>query len=292
MLSCGTRSNKGSGEINTNSTDTLNTQAVAPDQSSAQANQQPPVFMDQTHTRCDSLGLHVWIEDGSVWLDIDKDTWVKVKYSDFYRIDGAFGKGPYMLYENNGDPAKCVLLSNYNEVTMDEIGLSILTASHKVIITCVEEIIACVLNDEMKLGLAPLIDNPDFLPIGLKDVSTKTLNKTVAVDMNGQEMEIEFATWIPRYAFLTDDDGQQHCIIMSSNWNIMIDDCPGIFRERYEGETKRYFDYYIPEYKDKGEISGSFEHPDDLHFVIAGTSDPLGLGLGRSYELEHIPLYD
>ena len=118
-------------------------------------------------SKLDRFGVKAWIDNvGRVIYSVDKSKWVKGgNIADFFRInDGE----EYIAYGNySNDPAQHVLVAQYGDSDMNNIGLVFITQSEDVYVMSLQEVVACVAPEGLDLGLPPRDDKSPFSPIGL-----------------------------------------------------------------------------------------------------------------------------
>ncbi len=248
---------------------------------------------DKKESELEPYGVKAWIDaDGSVWWSVDKSKWVQGgQLADFFRINDGEA---YMAYQNtNNDPAQCVMVSKYDESGLDNIGLVFITKSHKVMILSLQEEVACVMPQGMSLGYAPINKDKTFKAVELTARNEDEIVRIYAIDEQGKEACIDFATWIPR-EFIIMVNGVEYVVAMSATWNISIDGYMGTFCKRYEGASKCFIDYEIKNYNgSENMINGSFQYGGEgEQYIIIGEKDPLKWGKGKKYQIMQIPLYD
>lgn len=243
-------------------------------------------------SKLDRFGVKAWIDNvGRVIYSVDKSKWVKGgNIADFFRInDGE----EYIAYGNySNDPAQHVLVAQYGDSDMNNIGLVFITQSEDVYVMSLQEVVACVAPEGLDLGLSPRDDKSLFSPIGLSSRKEGNIYKIFLNGASGEETEVKFATNIP-FQFSLMVNGTEHYIEMSSTWNIHIDGFAGTFKERYVGK-KRFFDFILSDYQGVGNtINGSFRYGDeDNQYIVIGDKDPLKWGVGKKYEINVYPLFD
>ena len=244
-------------------------------------------------SKLDRFGVKAWIDNvGRVIYSVDKSKWVKGgNIADFFRINDGEA---YMAYQNtNNDPAQCVMVSKYDESGLDNIGLVFITKSHKVMILSLQEEVACVMPQGMSLGYAPINKDKTFKAVELTARNEDEIVRIYAIDEQGKEACVDFATWIPR-EFIIMVNGVEYVVAMSATWNISIDGYMGTFCKRYEGASKCFIDYEIKNYNgSENMINGSFQYGGEgEQYIIIGEKDPLKWGKGKKYQIMQIPLYD
>lgn len=237
------------------------------------------------------MGAKASIEsDGRVLLDVNKDLWTGATMSsDFYRIEDQMVSGDYYIYTNTDDPARSVLVSKHAETEFNLVTVVILTESHKIYMFDVNEAVSCIESREVLLGASPLSDDMSFKPVRLVSRENGELTEIYAVDEHGIEKEVRLASWQPRL-FSIYVDGEEHVLGFTSVWNMYIDGWHGVYRDRYEGD-RLFYDYTLRDYKGEGAVSGTFEIIHPLHIKV-GEADPMGWGVGETYEIEYIAIYD
>lgn len=243
-------------------------------------------------SKLDRFGVKAWIDNvGRVIYSVDKAKWVKGgNLADFFRInDGE----EYIAYGNySNDPAQYVLVAQYGDSDMNNIGLVFITQSEDVYLMSLQEVVACVVPEGLDLGLPPSDDMSLFSPIGLSSRKEGDIYKIFLNGASGEEAEVKFATNIP-FQFSLMVNGTEHYIEMSSTWNIHIDGFAGTFKERYVG-NKRFFDFILSDYQGVGNtVNGSFSYNDDGNqYIVIEDKDPLNWGIGKKYEINVYPLFD